>query len=419
MKPRKLGLRILIQLALVAGSVAFLFPLFWLLSTSLKPVEQTMQLPHEWLPRMYYAVLDVEEKLQREDGVTTTVVVRKRVKVVKKHENEIRTTSTIVRIEEGPWKGKKKLVPATLFRDGRAVVEERTADLITTASRRAAFIKHVPAGWYYVLQKFERQAPDLEPGWDCLPEEEIEEHVEPQWFNYRVVLNAAFAEERNYTPFFFFRYLGNTLTICFLGVLGVVISSAIVAYGLARIAWKGRNILFVLTLATMMVPLPVTMVPLYALYRKIGTTFGWPWIGTFKPLWVPFWFGSAFNIFLLRQFFKTIPAELSDAARIDGCSEWRIFWNVILPLSKPALAVVALFHFMYSWNDFLGPLIYLTENRDFTLSLALQFFQQQQGGAEWHFLMATATLMVVPVIVLFFFTQKTFIQGIATTGTKG
>jgi multiple sugar transport system permease protein len=141
-------------------------------------------------------------------------------------------------------------------------------------------------------------------------------------------------------------------------------------------------------------------------------------LGTFRPLWLPAWFGSAFNIFLLRQFFLTIPAELSDAARLDGCSEFGIFWRIILPLSKPALAVVALFSFMWAWNDFLGPLVYLQHPTQYTLALGLQTFQSQHGGTEWHLLMAASVLIILPVVVLFFLAQKTFIQGIATTGMK-
>ena len=141
-------------------------------------------------------------------------------------------------------------------------------------------------------------------------------------------------------------------------------------------------------------------------------------MGTFRPLWVGAWFGGAFFIFLLRQFFRTIPFELSEAAKIDGCSEWGIFRQVILPLSKPALAVVALFQFMYTWNDFLGPLIYLLDQKTFTLSLGLQFYQSQHGGTQYHLLMAAATMVIAPVILLFFFTQKQFIQGIVLTGLK-
>ena len=142
-------------------------------------------------------------------------------------------------------------------------------------------------------------------------------------------------------------------------------------------------------------------------------------LGTFRPLWIPAFFGSAFNIFLLRQFFITIPEELSEAARIDGCSELAIFFRIMLPLARPALAVVALFAFMGAWNDFLGPLIYIQRPEQYTLALGLQAFQSQHGGTEWNLLMAAAILVLAPIIILFFFIQKTFIQGIATTGMKG
>jgi len=211
----------------------------------------------------------------------------------------------------------------------------------------------------------------------------------------------------------FVRYALNTLYLVVLGTAGTVMSNALVAYGFARLRWRGRDALFAATLATMMIPFPVIMVPIFGIFRELG------WVGSFKPLWVPAWFGSAFNIFLLRQFFRTIPTELSDAARIDGCSELQIFMNVIVPLAKPALAVVALFHFMYTWNDFLGPLIYLTDQRMFTLSLGLQFFQSQHGGTQWNLLMAASTLIVAPLILVFFLAQRTFIQGITLTGLKG
>lgn len=211
----------------------------------------------------------------------------------------------------------------------------------------------------------------------------------------------------------FWTYLRNTLTVCILGCLGTVLSSSLVAYGFSRIQWRGRDQIFWLALATMMVPFPVLMIPLFGVFRDLH------WVGTLKPLWVPAFFGSAFNIFLLRQFFLTIPQELSDAARIDGCSELGIYWRIILPLSKPALAVVALFHFLWAWNDFMGPLIYLTRPSTFTLSLALQFYQSQHGGSEWHLLMAMSVLILLPIVAIFFLTQKTFIQGIATTGMKG
>lgn len=217
-------------------------------------------------------------------------------------------------------------------------------------------------------------------------------------------------DKLGYIPFLV--YGRNTLVLALLTVSGAVVSNALVAYAFARLRWPGRDFAFALTLATMMVPFPVLMVPIFALFQKLG------WIGTFRPMWVPAWFGGAFNIFLLRQFFRTIPFELSEAAKIDGCSEWNIFRMVILPLARPALSVVALFTFMGTWNDFLGPLIYLSSQRMFTLGLGLQAFQSQNGGTEWNLLMAASTIVVAPVIVLFFFTQKQFIQGIAVTGLK-
>jgi multiple sugar transport system permease protein len=231
---------------------------------------------------------------------------------------------------------------------------------------------------------------------------------DPQWQNYKNAIEYG-RETLGYTPFFV--YARNTLLFCILFVAGTVVSNSIVAYSFARLKWKGRDIAFAATLATMMIPFPVVMVPVFSLFVKLD------WVGTFRPLWVPAWFGSAFSIFLLRQFFRTIPMELSEAAKIDGCSEWGIYSRIVMPLAKPAVAVVALFAFMAAWNDFLGPLVYLHSQEQFTLSLGLQFYRSQQL-AEWHLLMAASTVVIAPVIVLFFFTQRLFIQGIAATGLK-
>lgn len=213
-----------------------------------------------------------------------------------------------------------------------------------------------------------------------------------------------------YIPFALF--LQNTLVICVLSVLGALVSCSLVAYSFSRIRWAGRDPLFMVLLATMMLPGQVTLIPVFSIFRALG------WIDTILPLVVPHWLGTAFFIFLLRQFFLTIPLELSDAARIDGCSEWDIYRRVILPLAKPALATVGLFTFINAWNDFGGPLLYLNDERKATLSLGLQMFVSQHG-AEWSLLMAASTLMTVPIVVLFFFAQRTFIQGIATSGVKG
>ncbi|MGD0462131.1 MAG: carbohydrate ABC transporter permease [Tepidisphaeraceae bacterium] len=232
-----------------------------------------------------------------------------------------------------------------------------------------------------------------------------------QWRNYIDVFRS---EKAN-----FLLWTRNTLVIAILGVTGTTLSSALVAYGFARLRFRGRNALFIIMLSTMMLPFPVTMVSLFSLFRWLGDHTGIAWLGTFKPLWVPLWFGSAFNIFLLRQFFMTIPNELSESARIDGCSEFGIFWRIILPLSRPALAVVALFAFLAIWNDFLGPLVYLQRPEQFTLVLGLQNFQSKAGGTSWHLLMAASVLVILPALLLFFLAQKSFIEGIATTGIKG
>lgn len=226
---------------------------------------------------------------------------------------------------------------------------------------------------------------------------------EPQWRNYPDAMEAM-------GPFWL--YARNSLLLALLNVVGTVASSALVAYGFSRIEWRGRDNVFLLLLATMMIPFPVVMVPVYTLFRELG------WIGTFAPLWVPSFLAGAFNVFLLRQFFLSIPKDLTEAARIDGCGEFRIFWQIILPLAKPALLTVALFQFMATWNDFLGPLIFLVRQEQFTLALGLQNFQSLQGGTAWHWLMAASTLVVLPVILLFFLTQRTFIRGISTTGLK-
>lgn len=210
----------------------------------------------------------------------------------------------------------------------------------------------------------------------------------------------------------FWRQLGNTLIISSLTVLGTLLSCSLVAYGLARVRWRGRNVLFAILLGTMMLPFQVTMVPVFVMFARIG------WVDTFWPLIVPHFLGSAFYIFLMRQFFLTIPLELTEAARIDGCSEWDIYRRIVLPLSKPVLATVGLFSFMASWNDYLGPLIYLADESRYTLSLGLASFSSQYGSYP-GMLMAVTVVITVPIIVIFFFAQRTFIQGITLTGIKG
>jgi multiple sugar transport system permease protein len=251
----------------------------------------------------------------------------------------------------------------------------------------------------------------LKPDWQIVESPPRWMPEEFAWRNYGLAISS----ESTHFPL----WTRNTLIIAALAVIGTTFSSAVVAYGFARIRFPGRGALFALMLSTMMIPFPVTMVPLFSIFVWLGKHTPFPWLGTSKPLWAPAWFGSAFSIFLLRQFFVTIPDELSEAARIDGCSEWGIFWRIMLPLSRPALSVVALFTFMWAWRDFLGPLIFLQRPSQYTLSLGLQTFQSQHGSTPWNQLMAASVLVILPVVVLFFIAQKTFIEGIATTGMKG
>lgn len=190
-----------------------------------------------------------------------------------------------------------------------------------------------------------------------------------------------------------------------------MLASALTAYGFARLEWPGRDALFFVVLCSMMLPAQVTLVPLYILFAQIG------WVGSYLPLLIPPCFGMPFYIFLLRQFFRGIPQELSDAARMDGCSELGIFWRVILPLARPALAAVVLFRVLDVWGDFLEPLIYINRIEQFTLSLGLVLFNTMYY-TEWSLLMAASVTMTVPIILLFFVTQRFFIEGVTFSGLK-
>ena len=201
--------------------------------------------------------------------------------------------------------------------------------------------------------------------------------------------------------------------------IATALSSAIVAYGFARIKWLGRDVFFAICLSTIMIPFQVTMVPLFIIFKKLG------WINTFLPLVIPAFFGNPYFIFLLRQFFKGIPEELSDAARIDGANEFDIFWRIIMPLVRPALIAVGLFAFMGAWNDYLGPLIYLQVPEQYTLSEGIQFLRinisakTTRMALAYPYLMAVSTIITLPILAIFLFAQKSFVEGIATSGIKG
>jgi ABC-type glycerol-3-phosphate transport system permease component len=223
-----------------------------------------------------------------------------------------------------------------------------------------------------------------------------------QWSNYPDALEV----------FPFWQYAVNTLQITVPVALGTTVSSSLVAYGFSRLRWRGRDTVFYLVLATLMIPSWVTLVPLYILFNNLG------WVDTYRPLIVPSFFGDPFSIFLIRQFFLRQPQDLVDAARVDGASHFRIFAQIIVPLSRPALTVVALFAFIYSWTDFFNPLIYLSTPDKYTLQLGLfNFFAQRI--VDWPGFMAASMTVLAPVAILFFLAQKTFIEGISFTGLRG
>ncbi|MDR0561261.1 MAG: carbohydrate ABC transporter permease [Spirochaetaceae bacterium] len=214
----------------------------------------------------------------------------------------------------------------------------------------------------------------------------------------------------NYFPFL--RYLKNTLIIVFCNIIGSTASSAVVAYGFSRLRWKGRDTVFVLVLVTMILPFQAVMVPLFMLFQQIG------WIGTFLPLTLTCFFGNPFYIFLMRQFFLSLPEELNEAARIDGSGEFRTFFQIAIPLSSPVLATVAIFSFLRSWNDFIGPLIFLANDKLYTLAIGAQLIRSRLQP-NWEILMPLGVIMVIPVLIIFFLMQKYFIEGISMSGIKG
>jgi ABC-type glycerol-3-phosphate transport system permease component len=232
----------------------------------------------------------------------------------------------------------------------------------------------------------------------------------PQWIP-NPVRWQNYVEALTYKPFNI--YIMNTLIIVLLNLIAILGSASLCAYGFARIRFPGRDFWFAIVLSTMMVPYFVLMVPQFIIFSRLG------WIDTFLPLTVPYFFGGgAFNIFLLRQFFRTLPEELADAARIDGCTEFGIYWRIMMPLAKPALAAVAIFTFLFGWNDFIGPLLYLNSPDNFTVAIGLATFRSVMR-TRWDLLMAASTAMILPVVVLFFFAQRYFIQGIVLSGLKG
>lgn len=426
--------RLPVHAILATGGLFFVLPLAWMIATSLKPLDQTMRYPDSirdaFLGYGYQAEIA---------GRRYGVVLEQRVQP--SHERPIYIVEPLAPFAAGemtrpfgkevwdtyPVFNKRELARMnTVVTPGMKVLADdknrylpETGELQLQSGRRvpARLLRRVmPAASGDELWLVREWRPDdtdtkevgstlgdVTRAWDVMAKRELTRTTRVITRNYPAALRRIR----------FTRSLLNTLFVCAMVVCGTTISSMVVAYGFAFLEFKGRHTLFGITLATMMIPFPVVMIPVYLLYRDLG------WVGTFKPLWVASWFGSAFFIFLLRQFFLGLPKDLLDAARIDGCSELEILWHVVVPLAKPAIAMIALFTFLGTWKDFLGPLIYLNHESQFTLSLSLQAFASEHGGTPWHLLMAASTVFSLPLVILFFFAMKTFIRGIATSGMKG
>lgn len=423
-----------IHLILIAGGVFFVLPLLWMVATSLKPLDQTLRTPDSiqgafaaWgyratiEGREYLVVLERPMELSPDQPLC----------IVRPKESFAAGELTLA---FGPDQWQKN--PAFNAQERRQMDDNVTPQMWVLADEKNRFdpaagtlrlasgrvvpaelVRKIaappPGDKLYLVREWRPEDTDtrgvmspfinVERAWDILPESQIRRTIREIPENYPAALRRVH----------FTRSLFNTLFLCVMCVVGTVVSSVLVAYGFAFLEFPGRKALFAVTLATIMIPFVVTMIPVYLMWRTVG------WVGTFKPLWVGTWFGSAFFIFLLRQFFLGLPKDLLDAARIDGCGELEILWNVVLPLSRPPIAMVALFTFLGTWKDFMGPLIYLSHESQFTLSLSLQAFASEHGGTPWHLLMAASTVFSLPLIVLFFATVKTFIRGVAMTGLKG
>jgi multiple sugar transport system permease protein len=232
-----------------------------------------------------------------------------------------------------------------------------------------------------------------------------------QWFPSSLHLEN-YLTVANYPTFPFLRFMWNSIYYSSMVTLGTVLSCAAVGYGFARLRFPGRDLLFTITVATLMIPFIVTLIPTFVIFKTLG------WIGGYAPLIVPSFFGSGFFIFMMRQFFLGLPKELDDAARVDGAGEFRIFWQIMLPLVQPALLVMAIFTFTWTWQEFFQPLVYLQDASKFPLSLGLFTFRARRN-TDWHLMMAGATLTTLPLVIIFFVAQRYFLEGIKLTGIKG
>lgn len=399
---RGLGKTIVTQLALLAGSVVFGIPFVFLLVTSFKE-DKDMSSPNGivWIPR-----------------VTETVPYLSPDKA-KKHYEVAYEGKVIEGLEIGEEGGKVKIdifkpisIRGTTFLADPSALKEVPvqAKVYTTKVGEIpvkGFESDSLADGSRVLQIIEPESMKGKTTTVTPDKTEAVRHVGLRTENYPEALSYLPPETLNGLV-----YLKNTLILVVMNVVGTILGSSIVAYAFSRMKFPGKEKMFSILLATMMLPGAITLLPQFLIFRTLG------WIDTLYPLWVPAFFGSAFNIFLLRQFFSQIPMELEDAAKIDGCSYLKTFWSIMIPQIKPALAVIAIWTFMGAWNNFMGPLIYINSPENMPLSYSLALFKGDRSG-EPGLLMAFSTLTVIPVVALFAFAQRYFIEGVTLSGLGG
>jgi ABC-type glycerol-3-phosphate transport system permease component len=384
-----------------AGALVFVIPLVWMISTSLKAPDEIFTMPPKWLPysQLYFkydpsitAKFEGKIKIERDEDGTNRIQLGTFSQVIPPY--------AVLKVKNKDFVAKGDMI-ATLPKSGIIKITEN-ADLTKV-------IRLTDPASGLVIKEFnitQDTKPVVKDGDSVKLGDKIAD-VNPQWSNYAKAWAPKALDET------FNKYFLNTFIITICGIFGTLLSSAFVAYGFSRFKFPFRDELFMVMVATMMIPAQVTMIPTFILFKWLG------WIDTFAPLIVPTFFGGgAFNIFLMRQFFMTIPYELDDAAKIDGCNYFQIFWQILLPLVKPAMASIAIFSFVYNWNDFMNPLIYLNSTSNYTLALGLQTFTTMYG-TDYNLMMAASTVVLMPILIAFFFGQRFFIEGVATTGLKG
>ena len=392
---------IVTQAALLAGSIVFGLPFAFLVITSFKE-DKDMSSANGivWVPHVqetvpYFSKKNpVYEGKYQGDTVDGTVIAKEANGMVKIDINKpLAIRGTTYETQFSALKEVPVQIPVVSGKVDGVAFEGKVVEEMDDGHRRVEFMS--PASLIGKEQVF--SPADVEGV----------RHVGLKWQNYSEALSFLPPETAGGLV-----YLKNTLILVIMSVIGTVFSSAIVAYAFSRMRFPGRDPLFAILLSTMMLPGAVTLMPQFLIFRSLN------WIDTLYPLWVPAFFASAFNVFLLRQFFKGIPMELEDAAKIDGCSYLKTFWAVMLPQIKPALAVISIWTFMGAWNNFMGPLIYINSPENMPISYALQLFQGDRGG-EPGLLMAFATMCMLPVLAVFFFAQRYFIEGVTLSGLGG